>query len=780
MENTIDEILSARAHRVGQFLSKSVQGCYIPAYQRPYSWDKNNISRLFEDVLRGIRQIISRPDTISFLGTIIAIKDPNSQTIQPMYRSKSPSVTTIIDGQQRICTILISNIILHDYIRRIVKDFEHKTETYHTWIYKKCTKLIDSLRSTYLFDYGDTNDNYRLYPRVIRAHLDVWSDRQNEAKYDSPIAKLIWQYISCTESSTTDQFNLDLGNGSNRYKTIDNAFHFIQGEVKRICQSHSDEYGFPELHTPFEGIRNFAPPYDNFDLPPDVKKYLTKARSDQDYDHFCHLLRFFIFATYLNNHVATTVVTANNEDDAIDIFEALNTTGEPLTAFETLKTKVIERETLKQYEVTESYEHITEIERYIDRYNKAEERQKVTSEMLVHFALFETGSKLEKTLVHQRRYLHNEYDKLSELDNIDKNRSFVQALAVVASFLENLWNVEKGAKPDFTSLNIDDEEAIIGFEMLRELKHSITIAPLSRFYQQVLEAEQEIDRIQKTEEFVAAIKATVAFSLLWRGAKGTTHNIDSYYRDIMSSGIHHGNEHVPPLARHPIDSPGVVSISNYKRGLQLVLQHKGKIKNKEEWTRQVSTTAIYQHSKVITRFLIFCASDDTVTDGIEKGLLTRGRPGINPMLTLNRWNDKAYFTIEHVAPQSRNANWNKDIYNDIYNNDSKTIHTLGNLILLPKDENEILADRSWKHKKLMYSLLSVETPEEFSNLQPELQEAGLSLSKRANEVLSNAKYLGLCKSIAIYDKEWSLEIIEERTRCLAELAWDRLAKWLDL
>lgn len=763
MENTIDEILFARAYRVGKFLSKIVQGCYIPAYQRPYSWDKKNISRLFEDVLHGIRQIGDRPDTISFLGTIIAINDPHSRIIQQIYRSKSPSVTTIIDGQQRICTILISNIILHDYIRRIVKDFEHKTETHHAWIYGKCTELIDSLRSTYLFDYGDTNDNYRFYPRVIRAHFDVWSDRQNEAKYDSPIAKLIWQYINFTESNPTDQFNLDLGNGSNRYKIIDNAFHIIREEVKHICQSHPDEYGFPQLHT-----------YDNFDLPPDVKKYITEASTDPDNDHFCHLLRLFIFATYLNNHVATTVVIANNEDDAIDIFEALNTTGELLTAFETLKTKVIERETLQQYELTESYEHITEIERYIDKYSKAEARQKITSEMLVNFALFETGYRLQKTLTHQRRYLHDEFDKRSKLNNIDENRSFVHSLAVVASFLEKLWDVEKGTNPEFTSLNIDDEEALVGFEMLRELKHSITIAPLARFYQQVLGAEQETERIQKTEEFVAAIKATVAFSALWRGAKGTTHNIDSYYRDIMSSGIHYGNEHVPPLARYP-SSPGVVSLSNYKRALQLVLQHKGNINSKEDWKSQVLTTAIYQHSKVITRFLIFCASDDTVTEGIEKGLLIRGRPGINPMLTLNRWNDKAYFTIEHVAPQSPNAGWKENIYND-----SKTVHTLGNLILLPKDENEILGRKSWEHKKLMYSLLSSETEPTFNNWLEELGDAGLTLSKRANEVLNKAKYLSICKSIALYDKDWSRCIIEKRTCCLADLAWDRLAKWLDL
>ena len=457
----------------------------------------------------------------------------------------------------------------------------------------------------------------------------------------------------------------------------------------------------------------------------------------------------------------------------------MNTTGEPLTAFETLKTKVIERETLQQYELTESYEHITEIERYIDKYSKAEERQKVTSEMLVNFALFETGYRLQKTLTHQRRYLHDEFDKRSELNNIDENRSFVRSLGVMASFLDRLWDVEKGVQPDFTSLNIDDEKAIVCFEMLKEFKHSITIAPLSRFYQQVLEAEQEIDRIQKSKDFVAAIKATAAFSVLWRGAKGTTHNIDSYYREIMSSGISHGNEHVLPLARHPNGSPGTVSISNYKKALQLILQHEGKIRNKEDWIKQASTIPIYQYAKVITRFLIFCASEDTIANETEKGLVTLGRPGINPMLTLNRWNDKAYFTVEHVAPQSPNANWSTDRYYDIYN-DPKTVHTLGNLILLPKDENEILGNKSWEHKKLMYSLLSAKTQEEFDNLQTQRPDVGLNLRKSANEVLTNSQYLGLCKSIALYDKHWSLCIIEKRTRCFAGLVWDRLAKWLDL
>ncbi len=212
-----------------------------------------------------------------------------------------------------------------------------------------------------------------------------------------------------------------------------------------------------------------------------------------------------------------------------------------------------------------------------------------------------------------------------------------------------------------------------------------------------------------------------------------------------------------------IRSKTIMRNTSYQRALQLVLQHEGKIADKEDWIKQASTTPIYQYSKVITRFLIFCASEDTIANETEKGLVKLGRPGINPMLTLNRWNDKAYFTVEHVAPQSRNANWGDDIYNDIYN-DSRNVNTLGNLTLLPQEENNAIGNKSWTHKKLMYSLLSAKTQEEFDNLQTQLPNVGLNLRKSANEVLTNAKYLGLCKSVALYDKDWSLCLIEKRTR----------------
>ena len=169
--------------------------------------------------------------------------------------------------------------------------------------------------------------------------------------------------------------------------------------------------------------------------------------------------------------------------------------------------------------------------------------------MLVPFALAETGERLQKRLNDQRRYLRDEFANLTGAQDMEKSRAFVRSLANVASFMRYGWAVDRGTIPSFEPLEIKDEEAIVGFEALRALKHSITIAPLSRFYQDAVDASPTTARRQRTEAFVAAIKATVAFSVLWRGAKGGTSNIDSHYRDVMRTGIKMGSENIPPLAR---------------------------------------------------------------------------------------------------------------------------------------------------------------------------------------------------------------------------------------
>lgn len=777
MAKEIAEIFTVAPTSTSQFLSENGQGCYIPAFQRPYSWDRENISRLFEDVLSGLRQLKDRPNTISFLGTIISIHDTDYRTVEPLFRPDvAPRVMTIIDGQQRICTLIMSNIALHNHIQMASSNYSNRSENHFSWIYEYSMEMLASLRMTYLIERVTGDANYRFYPRVIRADSDAWSKRRNQARYESETARLIWDYICFNESKREGRFKFEPTSSSkstpNCYQKIQGEFAFIQKELRRICELKPHDFDFLDLVTATQegsvskAIWGLKPPNE-------VKKYIAETSQDDDYAEYCTLLRYLIFARYLNHRVAITNVMTKNEDDAFDMFESLNTTGEPLTAFETLKPKVISMETLEKYNTSDSSGYISAIERYLNKARSAEEKQRRTSEMLVAFALAETGCKLQQRLNRQRHYLRDQFDDLVRPDDKSQSRQFVRSMGVVASFMENGWNVGRGNQPRFDPLSVGDEDALVGFEALRKLRHSITIAPLSRFYQAALDSD-DAERSSQIDDFISAIKATAAFSFFWRSAMGGTKNIDSYYRDILRSGISLDGEKIPPLARRPNGGQtGVISIVNYKKSLQLLLRKKAGIASRDEWVNRISTTDVYQSATVIARFLLFCATDDSVADSARPGLIEKGRDGRSPMLTLDRWNDEQYFTVEHIAPNSRSNGWASDIYND-----HRNIHLLGNLILLPKDVNNIIANRSWQHKRLMYRLLAAETQFEFDEISLELGKEGLVLGKTAANVLANSKYLGICKSVGNVEGTWSLKIIEERTRCLAGLAWDRLAPWL--
>ena len=763
----IESIFKATAKSVWHFLVENGQGCYIPAYQRPYAWDKSDISRLFEDVLHGVRQLANRPETISFLGTLIAIHDTKYETVEPLFQNEvAPRVMTIIDGQQRICTAIMSNMALHNYIWESSLKFQNKEEKHFAWICDQSNDLLADLRNTCLIDRNSGDRNFRYYPRVIRAHIDTWSRYESQAKYKSPMARLIWEYIEFTESDQRTKkfaFNPKDAEGKpiEQHKALVAAFRVVQRELLRICKSESEMI---DLVTATQEV-SFSKAIWGFETPQDVSKYIAEESSDDDYPSFCELFRLLVFARYLNRRVAITVVTAMNEDDAFDMFEALNTTGAPLTAFETFKPKVIDIETLPKYKNSPSCRYVADVERYLDRYTKADDKQKATSEMLVPFALAETGRKLQKKLNDQRRYLREEFEILRGLRDIEKNRAFVRSIARLANFMEHSWNPRPGDNPTFKPLSIDDEEALIGFDALRALKHSITIAPLSRFYQHCLDTADAEEKRQRTAELVEAIKATVAFSVLWRGAKGGTANIDSHYRDIMLRGIQIAGTNIPPLARRPNGKSGALSLQNYRKALQVIFSDSGKLPSKDEWVKSVSSQPVYQHSHVLARFLLFCATDNAISDPSEQGLIQSGRRGVAPMLTPSRWREDTYFSVEHIAPQSKNQGWASEIFDR-----PDSVHTLGNLILLPSEANSVVSDKSWEHKRLMYRLLSSDTENEFESHKQTLDSYGLVLSENATNVLENAKYLSICKSIAQVEGSWSLEMIERRTKRVAELA----------
>ena len=769
------DLFDANSQSTREFLSTLSEGLCVPSYQRDYSWDSSNIQRLFGDVLHGIRQLLDRPAAVSFLGTLITIDETNRATIAALDPSGRTRIKTLVDGQQRVCTLVMSNIALHDHIHRASRRFTGRPDVHFRWVSDQCAYILDDIRNTYLIDTAITSWDYRYYPKVIRALSDVWSNAKTEALYESPIARLIWAYMEhCENQNTNRAFRFEpdspLGSQVDQYKMLRVAFNSIRTQIRNILRS-SPDYGFPNLNAATQRANFFNEiwPYRySEETRAHVADYLAHgSNADFDYKTFCDLLRLIALARYLNDRVAVTVVAATNDDDAFDIFEALNTTGTPLTAFETFKPKVIELEG-DGYSSSESRRWIDSVEADLSGFTKADARQSATSDMLVPFALAETGYELQRKLNEQRRYLRDEYDTLKKQQDPDVTRGFVRALARVSSVVRHAWTSDS-ATP-FQPLNVENEHARLALRVLRDLKHSITVAPIARFYQYALDASDESIAIQRTKDLETALQATVAFSALWRGAKRGTAGIDSQYREVLRTGI--PERQIPPLARRP-RQPGAITVADYKKALAFILQDRGKIGSSEDWCRAIANQPVYESSTKLTRFLLFCALHETVPNANEPGLILEGLTGVPSMLSLRQWRNEKYSTVEHIAPKTKADGWDDAIYAD-----SDLVHTLGNLTLLPSPENSVVGAKSWDDKRLIYKLWSARTQDEFNAFLKTIEANGMSLSERAEGVVAQSGFLAACESLSSFPGPWSVDMIRRRTRCLAELAWKRLAPWL--
>lgn len=769
----IDQIFTAKAESIQAFLSTAGQCFYIPAYQRAYAWDEDNVDRLFEDTINGLNHLMERDEAVSFLGTIIAIHDTLYQTVRPLLRPEvPPRVMTIIDGQQRITTSIMMNIALHAQLCTLLKKLGSVEGEQFDWAREQTKQAVAELKKTFVLDQATgTPDIYRYYPRIIRALADVWSKRKVQAMYNSPIATLIWLYVEHIErEEAKGAFKYRVvtsdGKGDARHAPLQEIFAYIVRRLTYVTTKETDKTDFPDIQQAVTKP-NYIQALWSYPAPDHVVKFITEGSADRHFQTYVQLFRTLIFYKYFCSRVALTIVTTRTEDDAFDMFEALNTTGEPLTAYETFKPKVIEAEELESYETSPSYTALSRIDKYLEGYKKADDRQRATSEMLIPFALAETGHKLQKNLNDQRRYLRDSFDKL---DGLEAKRDTVKSMANLSAFMETAWSPPIDEVPTIEGSDALDSSTGFALQALRHLKHQITIAAISRFYDQLRRASPE-DRASHMGDFFAAIKAATAFSMLWRGAKGGTENVDAYYRSVMERGDK--EKSIPPLAKHTGGNRGVVSLNNFKRLLRLGLFDQ--YPTKEDWVKTASRQPIYAHSSVVAKFLIIAASHDTVV-ATKPGLLERGRPGVSPTMVTDIWRADSNFSIEHVAPQKKAAGWQEAIYEQ----GEESFDLLGNLTLLPQAANSYVGGKSWAHKRLLYRYFSASTQAEADTVKAEFGAAGLAVSASGEIILRGSAYMPMCRAIAGYDGEWTKEFIAERSVRLAELAYDNIIGWLDV
>lgn len=770
----IKDVFGAQPKSVWEYLCENGQGLYVPAYQRQYSWDKSKITRLIEDICHGFTMLTNREDAITFLGTIIAIHDTNLVTVDPIVKGDVPSrVMTIIDGQQRLTTLLLVNTVLHEEIK--IRSIKQKTKDSEAdiWLFEECMKVIGRLAKTFEEnkDYGD--GDFQFYPRMIRAYDDSWSRKKDKASYKSAIGHYLHTYGKYGREDTKKNFRYETpeseSDNSSKYKPLAEGRKIVYALVKSICQYNKTDQS--ELELPDIDTMLYELKFQNILLKSEFPEFVKDKLSLKDDSQFEELARLILFANFVLDRVAITIVTARNEDYAFDMFESLNTTGEPLTAFETFKPKIINVERLCGYERSKSHQYVQVIENYLESTGKSNEKQEATSRLIVSFALAEKGEKLSKRLSEQRRFLKDNFEKLSCLE---QQQEFVRHLSHAALFVKYSWPDNKSTTTTINSAEeAETDEVVLCIDLLRKFNHTITIGLLVRFYSEIRRASAE-SRQKAINNFIESVKAITAFSVLWRSSRRTTENLDAHYRKLMVTG--YPEVGLKPLARAIVepDPESFLDVSLLKKAFLSILEGEGDVGTKDKWVKAVSKIPAYSNQKEITRFILLAAAHDSVEDKAIPGLTTAGRTGILPMLDIKNWKGDQSQTIEHIAPQERSSEgWSEKIYED-----QELIDRLGNLTLLPSRENSSLKNGSWARKKLFYKILSANTADELEPLLAQAKSQGISFSQTTSDLLAESIYLPLVKAVATVEGDWTSDLIEKRTIRIAELAWDRIHSWL--
>ena len=117
------------------------------------------------------------------------------------------------------------------------------------------------------------------------------------------------------------------------------------------------------------------------------------------------------------------------------------------------------------------------------------------------------------------------------------------------------------------------------------------------------------------------------------------------------------------------------------------------------------------------------------------------------------YRSEPFDTVEHIAPQNTAGDWDA-----VFEKDATTVHTIGDLTLLPMKENNVIGNKSWEKKKLFFEACSSKDKEELTIALEKAKKAGLQFSNKTVNILRESGCLTMATHLCEYD-EWTHETV---------------------
>ena len=751
-------------------------GFRIPEYQRGYDWKLENIRRLLEDCLNGFANCWrSRKASYTFLGTIILVNERQSKE-----RSFAGTSLAVVDGQQRLTTLNLLCCVLAEALVQRQDNLAPLRDQTREWIKDEISFHLDGLFACMIGQLPRRGSNFP-FPRIVR-NDDNRASNSHEAEYRSVVAKFFQEFAKFFAADSRSEFKPGGIPDNVQSKRLLRNYDFIREQVDlALCRVDEDETNYT-LDFEQTGLNRFGsagvrplfeklPSSDNASAQQSDQSANRALADVGNTPEVAPLVRLIAFSSYVTSCVVLTRVETDDDRYAFDIFDALNTTGEPLTAIETFRPRVIQYENeVGGFRDSESERHLNALADNLDRvYADTETRQRETKELLISLALYLNGEKLGLSLAAQRTYLRNVFDGYSRDEHgLAQRRRLVKSMANLAEFRFNYWDHDGIQALDgfHRSPQLGDPLKLC-FSFLKTMGTSLTLPILARYWVSWRSGDLS------EAEFLEAARAITAYVVLRRAVTGGTAGIDSELRRLMHPNpTTGGGPFCAGVNRHN----DLVPVATLKTELRdRYLKKPCDAQDRNAWVGSASAVPLARRSRPLCRFLLLAAAHNALPDAEAIGLLTRTsvrRSENLDYLSFRRWVSHLYATVEHVAPDSdRGVAWDPAIYSD------NIRHSLGNLILLPHTENTKIGNAEWSKKKLFYRALTAKTQDEKDIVMAQAKKQGLDFGKKTRQLFADNEQLAILESLDAVGT-WDRSFIQLRGQRLLELAWDEIWSWL--
>lgn len=282
----------------------------VPVYQRPYSWEANQITVLLNDLFDTFKLPLSEREEGYFLGSIY-IHDKNEKLKGLIQKYE------IIDGQQRLTTIALLLLSIYSYAfqknvpesDQTLVEIKNALWKYVDRAYDKANRAV-TLNSIEKKCFIELYDNCFINPCSIVNFCDQYSCNSSFDKRILDNFKLIYNRIH-------DEFCYSSSNDLLNFAEF--LLHYVH--IIAIDSTCSISKAF----SIFESINSKGKPLDEIDK---IKTYIFSQLDENSYDHYLDLWGTLITDTkdqlydYMYNYIKA-YISFYRQNINVDNFKAL-------------------------------------------------------------------------------------------------------------------------------------------------------------------------------------------------------------------------------------------------------------------------------------------------------------------------------------------------------------------------------------------------------------------------------------------------------------------------